>query len=106
MTSQQSILIFRPLSPQQCLIGFPIGLPNGYPGGDTVTGEIHTRIPSYGGFSSPDICNGSFPEIIHRKSSSMDSQTVAEHSRLTSMLNGELFGWFNYDNISLLFLFL
>ncbi|VDM28752.1 unnamed protein product [Toxocara canis] len=78
----------KPLSPQQCLIGYPFGMANGFPKSEMALALDSNRIPSTAalGYGYSDYCNGAFSsEIVHRKSSSMDSQIVAEHSRLANM---------------------
>uniref|UniRef100_A0A915Q5Y7 DH domain-containing protein n=1 Tax=Setaria digitata TaxID=48799 RepID=A0A915Q5Y7_9BILA len=69
----------KPLSPQQCLLGISVGLFNGFGLNDEAD---HTRS------NSSSCCNQETisKEIIHRKSSSMDSQIVAEHSRIANVL--------------------
>lgn len=81
------LAIFRPLNPQQCLIGPPFGITNGFTKLDMMLALDHGRVPSSGfpGYIYSDYCNSVLSsDIVHRKSSSMDSQIVAEHSRLAS----------------------
>uniref|UniRef100_A0AAF5PYQ5 DH domain-containing protein n=2 Tax=Wuchereria bancrofti TaxID=6293 RepID=A0AAF5PYQ5_WUCBA len=68
----------KPLSPQQCLLGISMGLFNGFGLNDDID---HNRSNSSSG-SNQEIIN---QEIIHRKSSSMDSQIVAEHNRIANV---------------------
>ncbi|VDK54225.1 unnamed protein product [Anisakis simplex] len=101
----------KPLSAQQCLIGYqPYAIPNGFPKSAEIPVQMdphHSRVPSTAGsnnninnnnantntsmpppppYTYSDYCNGVIhPDVVHRKSSSMDSQIVAEHSRLANM---------------------
>uniref|UniRef100_A0A0R3S596 DH domain-containing protein n=1 Tax=Elaeophora elaphi TaxID=1147741 RepID=A0A0R3S596_9BILA len=68
----------KPLSPQQCLLGISMGLYNGFGLNDETD---HNRSTSSSG-SNHDLMN---QDIIHRKSSSMDSQMVAEHNRIANI---------------------
>uniref|UniRef100_A0A914RBQ9 PH domain-containing protein n=1 Tax=Parascaris equorum TaxID=6256 RepID=A0A914RBQ9_PAREQ len=79
---------FRPLNPQQCFIGPPFGITNGFTKLDMMLTLDHGRVPSSGfpGRIYSDHCSSVLSsDIVHRKSSSMDSQIVAEHSRLANM---------------------
>lgn len=77
---QLCIFSSRPLSPQQCLLGISMGLYNGFGLYDDM--DQNRSISSSG--SNHDIIN---QDIIHRKSCSMDSQIIAEHNRIASMLS-------------------
>ncbi|MCP9263906.1 Pleckstrin-likey domain-containing family G member 6 [Dirofilaria immitis] len=68
----------KPLSPQQCLLGTSLGLFNGFGLNDD---SEHNRSNS-SSCSNQDTVNH---EIIHRKSSSMDSQIIAEHNRIANV---------------------
>ncbi|VDK73020.1 unnamed protein product [Onchocerca ochengi] len=69
----------KPLGPRQCLLGISGGLFNGF--GMNVDKKEPNR-SSNNNSSNHDIIN---QDIIHRKSSSMDSQIIAEHNRLANM---------------------
>ncbi|VDM95405.1 unnamed protein product [Thelazia callipaeda] len=73
----------KPLSPQQCLLGIPLSLSNGF-GSSISKDSDHSRSnsSSCGNNHSDSI---TVQEIIHRKSSSMDSQMVAEHNRIANV---------------------
>lgn len=75
----------KPLSPHQYLVGFPFNLPNGFTNPDANFSVDHSRRTSSCSYGYSELPNGSLPDIVHRKSSSMDSQIVAEHSRLANM---------------------
>uniref|UniRef100_A0A914ZW39 DH domain-containing protein n=1 Tax=Parascaris univalens TaxID=6257 RepID=A0A914ZW39_PARUN len=78
----------KPLNPQQCFIGPPFGITNGFTKLDMMLTLDHGRVPSSGfpGRIYSDHCSSVLSsDIVHRKSSSMDSQIVAEHSRLANM---------------------
>ncbi|VDK82103.1 unnamed protein product [Litomosoides sigmodontis] len=69
----------KPLSPQQCLLGISMGLYNGFGLNDDID---HNRSSSSTNGSNQDMISY---EIVHRKSSSMDSQMIAEHNRLANV---------------------
>ncbi|KAL3995362.1 RhoGEF domain family protein [Acanthocheilonema viteae] len=69
----------KPLSPQQCLLGISMGLYNEFGLNDDTD---HNRSSNSSG-SNQDLIN---QEIIHRKSSSMDSQMIAEHNRIATVV--------------------
>ncbi|MFH4981359.1 hypothetical protein AB6A40_008068 [Gnathostoma spinigerum] len=73
----------RPLSPYQYLVGVAPAVSIGLSNGDLC--QLVDRKPSESSFGSCETSAQEVPEIVHRKSSSMDSQIIAEHSRITNM---------------------